>query len=98
MINNNKKYLITTRRFSAPDGLEYDSVWGRIRIINTEEFLGFATKGEDSGFVLQVSGDTKSLYVFGYQVECIMECEEKPISQKEMGERYNTRFISTYCM
>lgn len=96
MIDKNKKYLITCRRFTAPDGLQYDSVWGNVEVLKTQDVIGFPMRGQDSNFVVKVSGKTRALYVTGCGIESAMECEEKPTIVKEVKGEYRRDIARIY--
>jgi len=96
MLDKNKKYLITCRRFTAPDGLQYDSVWGKAEIVKAEEVIGFPTRGHDSNFVVKVSGETRTLYIAGCGLDSAMECEEKPIMVEEVKGEYRRDIARIY--
>ena len=53
MLYKNKKYLITCRRFTAPDGFQYNSVWGNAEIVIAENMFGFPVKGQDNSFIVR---------------------------------------------
>jgi hypothetical protein len=88
MINKNKKYIVTCWHFSAPDGLEYDSIWGAIELIQYKDFLGFETKNSEIDYVVKVTGENGSFFISGYDVKGIMECNEKPIISEDNSKLF----------
>ena len=62
MLDKNKKYLITCRRFTAPDGLEYDSVWGKAEIVKAEDVIGFPNERARQQFRCKGYGRNKNTF------------------------------------
>lgn len=79
MVESGKKYIVTVHRFTADDGYQYESVWGKCEIVKLEDVLGFPPTRTDSNFLLKVSGDSgKSIYFPGCSIQSVLEREDPP--------------------
>lgn len=71
-------FLITTNAwFVAPDGKQYKSVWGEVKIVG-DEVLGIKTNARSSNWFARVGSEENFIIVAGCQIHYAVKCEEKP--------------------
>lgn len=72
------KYLITTDNwFYAPDGKQYNSVWGNVEIVS-DSVLGIKTNVRSSNWFAKVGNEENYIIVAGCQIHYAVKCEKKP--------------------
>lgn len=71
-------YLITTDMwFIAPDGKQYRSVWGNVKIVS-DEILGIKTNRNSSNWFAIVGSADKQMIIAGCQIHYAIKCNDKP--------------------
>ena len=72
------KYLITTDNwFMAPDGKQYNAVWGEVEIVN-DSILGIKTNARSSNWFAKIGNENNHVIVAGCQIHYSIKCENKP--------------------
>lgn len=72
------KYLITTDNwFMAPDGKQYNAVWGEVEIVS-DAILGIKTNVRSSNWFAKIGGENNHVIVAGCQIHYSIKCEDKP--------------------
>jgi hypothetical protein len=72
------KYLITTDAwFFAPDGQNYRSIWGDVKIVE-DSILGIKTNRNSSNWYLQIGSNENHVIVAGCQIHYAIRCDNKP--------------------
>lgn len=85
-MNNKKqsmtgKYLITTDNwFIAPDGQQYQSIWGEIEILE-DSILGIKTNSRSSNWYIKIGTEKNHVIVAGCQIHYACKSENKPSKQ-----------------
>lgn len=78
MLLTGKKYLLTTDEwFVAPDGLKYNSIYGRVEIKRFDDLFGFTPRGHANWLVSLEGG---RINIAGCRVNYAMQLEEPPIN------------------
>jgi len=87
-------YLITTDRwFVAPDGKDYQAVWGEVKVLE-DSILGIKTNRNSTNWYLRIGSDTNHVIVAGCQVHYAVKCEDKPnTSDSESWEQFEGKLI-----
>lgn len=71
-------YLITTDNwFYAPDGKQYNAVWGDIEIVS-DSILGIKTNVRSSNWFAKVGSKNNHIIVAGCQIHYAVKCFNKP--------------------
>ena len=77
------KYLITTDNwFMAPDGKQYNAVWGEVEIVN-DSILGIKTNARSSNWFAKVGGENNHVIVAGCQIHYACKSDSKPETMSE---------------
>lgn len=64
-----KNFLITTDAwFTAPDGAQYRSVWGKVAVANDNEILGIKTNARSSNWFAIIGEADKRVIIAGCQI------------------------------
>jgi len=72
------KYLITTDSwFIAPDGGQYQAVWGDVEIVQ-DSFLGIKTNSRSSNWFAKVGNKEDHVIISGCQIHYAIKCNSKP--------------------
>jgi hypothetical protein len=72
------KYLITTDAwFIAPDGKQYKSVWGEVKIVD-DSILGIKTNKNSSNWFAIIGNEDRQVIIAGCQIHYAIKSEEKP--------------------
>lgn len=72
------KYLITTDAwFYAPDGKQYNAVWGEVEIVS-DSILGIKTNVRSSNWFAKVGTEHKHVIVAGCQIHYALKCDAPP--------------------
>lgn len=91
MIENGKKYLVTTDNwFQAPDGERYCSVWGICEIKRMEDVFGFTPTRPSTNWFIKIGTEDNYVIVAGCQVHFVIRSENRPISKHE-GKFYKDK-------
>lgn len=76
------KYLITTDAwFYAPDGKQYKSVWGEVKIVS-DAILGIKTNVRSSNWFAKIGTEENHVIVAGCQIHYAVKCNESPSIDK----------------
>lgn len=73
--------LQTQDWINAKDGSTYKDIWGRVRVLQMKDVLGFDPRGHVTNFVYQVGSGESSVFVMGCRVLYAQICREKPGSK-----------------
>lgn len=74
----NGKYLITTDNyFRAPDGKQYNAVWGNVTIID-DSVLGIKTNRNSTNWYARIGTDEHHVIVAGCQIHYAIKTEIEP--------------------
>jgi len=74
----NGKYLITTDAwFYAPDGKQYKSVWGEVKIVD-DRIIGVKTNSRSTNWYARVGTEENHLVIAGCQIHYACRCENEP--------------------
>jgi hypothetical protein len=77
MVENGKKYLITTNDwFFGPDGENYKAVWGTCYVKNIKEVFGFDPIRPSTNWYLVVGKENKEVIIAGCQIHYAVRCEK----------------------
>jgi len=72
------KYLISTDSwFFAPDGRQYNAVWGEVKI-SEDTFLGIKTNRNSSNWFAIVGPDHNHVVIAGCQIHYAVKCNSRP--------------------
>lgn len=73
------EYLLieTDDWFTAPNGQKYKSVWGKCKVLDAKEILGFKPS-QSTNWYLQVGSDEKAMFVAGCRIHYAHVCLEQP--------------------
>lgn len=72
------KYLITTDNwFFAPDGRQYKSIWGNVKVVE-DSILGIKTNRNSSNWFIKIGKDETHVIIAGCQIHYAVKCDEKP--------------------
>ena len=72
------KFLITTDNwFYAPDGKQYNCVWGNVEIVS-DSILGIKTNVRSSNWFAKIGSDENYIIVAGCQIHYAIKSENKP--------------------
>lgn len=72
------KYLITTDSyFIAPDGKQYKSVWGEVKIVG-DTLLGIKTNARSTNWYAKIGSEANHIIVAGCQIHYAVKSEQKP--------------------
>lgn len=72
------KYLISTDNwFFAPNGKQYNAVWGDVEILS-DSFLGVKTNYRSANWFAKIGTEKNHVIVAGCQIHYAVKCEEKP--------------------
>ncbi|HET8839729.1 MAG TPA: hypothetical protein VFM82_12135 [Flavobacteriaceae bacterium] len=75
------KYLITTDNFfTAPDGKEYNAVWGNVEILE-DSFLGVKTNARSSNWYAKIGSENKHVIIAGCQIHYAVKSEKEPYTE-----------------
>ena len=78
MIENGKKYLITTYDwFYGPDGESYKGVWGRCELLKAEELLGFRPT-HATNWVIRLGVEDVQIVIGGCQINYAVRTDTPP--------------------
>lgn len=82
-----KKCLVTTTNwFFAPDGNQYRAIWGTLNEIHEAgKSLGFIPNRSHANWFIEIG----KVVVMGCQVMYIIQCDEKPVTDKEKAYCYS---------
>ena len=93
MIENGKKYLISTDNwFVAPNGEQYNAVWGKATYTTTKESMGFNPVRSTNWFV-KVGESENSILIAGCQIHYAIRTDKKPkliqgtYQEKDTGQK-----------
>lgn len=73
--------LQTQDWINAPDGSTYKDIWGRTRVIQMKEVLGFDPRGHVTNFVYQVGEGPNTVFVMGCRVLYAHICHARPTNK-----------------
>lgn len=74
-----EKYLITTDNwFYAPDGKQYNAVWGEVSILDDNMTLGIKTNARSTNWYAKIGPDDNHVIVAGCQIHYAVRCDSKP--------------------
>ena len=69
-------YLITTDNwFYAPDGIQYNAVWGNVQILS-DDILGIKTNVRSSNWFAKVGTNESHIVIAGCQIHYAVLCEK----------------------
>lgn len=72
-------YLITTDAwFIAPDGKNYKSVWGEVKLFDDNEILGIKTNAKATNWYALVGTSENHIIIAGCQIHYAVKCKEQP--------------------
>lgn len=72
------KYLISTDNFfTAPDGKDYQAVWGNVEIVG-DDILGIKTNARSANWFAKVGTEDNHVIVAGCQIHYAVKCENRP--------------------
>jgi hypothetical protein len=75
------EYLITTDNwFYAPDGKQYNGVWGNTEIVQ-DSFLGIKTNARSANWYAKVGTDENHIIIAGCQIHYAIKCKEPDTSK-----------------
>lgn len=81
------KYLITTDAwFYGPDGKQYRSVWGEVKMVS-DAILGIKTNVRSSNWFAKVGTEENHVIVAGCQIHYAVKSETKP--NNDLTDDYN---------
>ena len=73
------KYLITTDNwFFAPDGKQYKSVWGNVRVLGDNETLDIITNRNGTNWFVKIGSEDKHVIIAGCQIHYACKCDYIP--------------------
>lgn len=79
------KYLINTNDwFIAPDGQQYQAVWGEVEILE-DDFLGVKTNRNSANWYAKIGNDEEHIIVAGCQIHYAAKCSDRPSDGKTLG-------------
>jgi len=79
MIENGKKYLVTTDHwFVGPDNEHYRAAWGTCQIKTSEEVFGFTPNEPSTNWFIVVGEGEGQILIAGCQVHFAIKREHKP--------------------
>jgi len=82
-------YLITTDNwFYAPDGKQYNAVWGNVEIVS-DAILGIKTNVRSSNWFAKVGREENFIVVAGCQIHYAVKCKIKPHDGDVIENRIN---------
>lgn len=91
------KYLITTDNwFFAPDGVQYNCVWGNVAIVS-DSILGIKTNVRSSNWFAKIGTEDNHVIIAGCQIHYACRSENRPDAKMvddyaiEAGEVKNYR-------
>lgn len=85
----NEYYLISTDNwFYAPDGKQYRSVWGKVKIMN-DSFLGTKTNVRSSNWFAKVGSEKNHVIIAGCQIHYAIKTDEKPNTDEVIADHLN---------
>lgn len=91
MIENGKKYLVTTDNwFRAPDGENYCAAWGACELKKTEDVFGFTPARPSTNWFLKIGTEEKHVIIAGCQVHFAVRSENRPKS-RHFGKFYKDK-------
>ena len=95
MLQNDKYYLITTTEwFLAPDGEQYRAVWGKCKLLTTEDIFSFKPSRPSTNWFANVGNDDKSMIVAGCQIHYAIRCDERPLEKlPKIGKETNQKEV-----
>lgn len=84
-------YLITCDNwFYAPDGKQYNAVWGNVKILQDSEVQGIKTNARSANWFACVGTEENHVIVAGCQIHYSVRCDKKPhtgaVSEKRLHE------------
>ena len=92
MIQNGKKYLVTTASwFIAPDGEEYRAVWGVAKCLETKETFGFTPNRNHANWVYEIGDGDGKITIAGCQVLYAIQSDKPPLLKTEMYTQESTK-------
>ena len=72
------KYLISTDNwFFAPNGKQYNAVWGDVKIVS-DAILGIKTNMRSTNWFAKVGTEKNHVIIAGCQIHYAVRCEEVP--------------------
>lgn len=75
------KYLITTDAwFFAPDGRQYNSVWGDVEILE-DNLLGVKTNRNSTNWFAKIGSENNHVIVAGCQIHYALKSDIKPLNE-----------------
>lgn len=75
------KYLITTDDwFTAPDGKQYQAVWGNCEPV-TDAIMGIKTNARSTNWFIMVKGEKEKVLIAGCKIHYAVECE-RPATER----------------
>jgi hypothetical protein len=73
-------YLINTDNwFTAPDGCQYQAVWGNVEIVD-DSILGLKTNRMSTNWFAKVGSEDKHVIIAGCQIHYATRCEDEPFT------------------
>lgn len=74
----------------APDGGQYNAVWGKIMSVNSdEETLGIRTNDRSSNWYLVVGTKKNHVIIAGCRIHYATRCEKRPKTEAPYMIEYN---------
>jgi len=90
------KYLITTDNwFIAPDGKQYKSVWGDVKIVS-DAILGIKTNTRSSNWFAKIGDEENHVIIAGCQIHYAVRCEQQPHTGKVVEWSDNGGILTEY--
>lgn len=90
------KYLISTDAwFYAPDGRQYNAVWGEVEIVS-DSILGIKTNVRSSNWFAKIGSEENHVIVAGCQIHYAIKCEDKPNDGLVNDHRITDQRVKVY--
>lgn len=78
-LNSEDTYIVTTDGwFTAPDGEEYNQVWGKVHVSTAENTLGVKPNARSTNWYLTVGTQDDHVIIAGCQVHYACKCKNPP--------------------
>lgn len=79
MIKEGEKYLVSSDSwFMCPDGHQHLAAWGKVKVHNIEDLLGFKPIRPSTNWFLEIGDEKNHVIIAGCQIHHLVCCPNKP--------------------